>query len=112
METKRSIALAEPSKEAPELRRLGIPNAELAVLARQGRLQFDQRARAKSGYWRLRFRFQGRTRTVYLGTNTVLISAVRRELQVLRAPRLAKGKVIDYRLKAARVADRRGRGRC
>src|SRR5262245_36155891 len=82
----------------PALRELGLGGAELAALSQQGYLQEDHRGHSNSGYWRLRFRFNGRTRTVYLGQDERVVKQVEAELEALqyqdrfrrRAERLAK----------------------
>ena len=75
------------------LRQLGLHDEELTALRRQGCVQQDNRRAARSGYWRLRFRFQGRFRTVYLGRDEALVAAVRYELGMLQAPRRAQRKL-------------------
>lgn len=72
------------------LRRLGLSDPELTALSHQGYLQRDQRLVGTRGYCRLRFRFQGRMRTVYLGTDETFIAEVRRELAALQAARNTK----------------------
>ncbi len=69
------------------LRQLGLGDEELIALRSQGYLQRDQRVGGKQPYWRLRFRFQGRLRTVYLGTDVAVVASVRHELAELQAPR-------------------------
>jgi hypothetical protein len=44
-------------------------------------------------YWRLRFRFLDRSRTVYLGADETLLATVRRELAVLQTPDRSKRKL-------------------
>ena len=58
---------------------------ELDVLRRAGYVQQDSRAPGQSGYWRLRFRAHGHTRTIYLGTDLSFVERVRRELAALQA---------------------------
>ena len=72
----------------PTLHRLGLQRAELEVLRRQGGLVCDDRG--SCGYWRLRFRFAGRTRAVYLGRQLRLVAEVRGELELLRRERRAR----------------------
>src|SRR5438477_13219185 len=95
---------AEPTQAAFDLRpflalrQLGLGQRELAALGQQGYLQRDHRGDSDSGYWRLRFRFDHRMRTVYLGRDEDVIKQVKAELQALqyqgrfrrRAEQLAK----------------------
>jgi len=53
-------------------------------LRRKGYLTQDDRGRGHGGYWRLRFRFDGRARAVYLGRDEVLVEHIRRELKELQ----------------------------
>lgn len=66
------------------LRRLGLGCAELKVLRRKGYLTQDDRGHGHGGYWRLRFRRDGRARAVYLGRDEALVEQVRRELDELQ----------------------------
>ncbi len=52
-------------------------------------MQRDRRVVGKQAYWRLRFRFRGRSRTVYLGADNALVESVRRELAELQTARHA-----------------------
>jgi hypothetical protein len=47
----------------------------------------DERGHGHDGYWRLRFRFGGRARTIYLGRDAQFVAAVRRELNELQRER-------------------------
>lgn len=47
----------------------------------------DDRGHGHEGYWRLRFRLDGRARTVYLGRDAQLVAAVRQELNELQQER-------------------------
>ena len=51
----------------PALQAHGLGDDDLPVLRRNGYLQQDRRDADGDGYWRLRFRKEGRLRTVYLG---------------------------------------------
>lgn len=71
----------------PTLRRLGLGEEELTALRRKGYLVQDDRGHGHAGYWRLRFRFNGQTRTLYLGRDAQLAEQVRVELAVLQGER-------------------------
>ena len=69
----------------PALCALGLENADLQLLRRQGYLEFDRRsAGGSAGCWRLRFRREGRLRTVYVGTDDQRLDRVRRELAAIQ----------------------------
>ena len=68
----------------PTLRQLGLDDAEIDALRSKGYLTQDKRGRGLAGYWRLRFRFERRTRTVYLGRDERLVAQVRKELGALQ----------------------------
>jgi hypothetical protein len=57
----------------------------LNALAQQGYLQQDRRGDSGRAYWRLRFRFEAGTRTVYLGQDGQLVQQVQAELQTLQS---------------------------
>lgn len=73
-------------QEFAALRRVGLGDAELTAISRQGYVQRDRRLGGNS-YWRLRFRFQQRMRTVYLGNDERIVAECRRELIELQAPK-------------------------
>ena len=68
----------------PTLRQLGLDDAEIDALRSKGYLTQDKRGRGQAGYWRLRFRYERRTRTVYLGRDERLVAQVRKELGALQ----------------------------
>jgi hypothetical protein len=74
----------------PALTALGLEEVDLAALRRNGYLQYDRRLADGSGYWRMRFRKEGRLRTIYLGREPGVVAGVRRELSNLQAKRTAK----------------------
>lgn len=80
-------ATDDGSEHFPALRKLGLGRLELAALARQGHLTSDRSRRDGDGYWRLRFRWAGRTRTVYVGRDRRRVAEVRAELDRLRERR-------------------------
>ena len=67
------------------LQHFQLTSKELQALGRQGYLQQDKRGEPPEGYWRLRFRFEGRTRSVYVGTDPTLIEGVKADLAALRS---------------------------
>lgn len=81
---------AAPAGEpADALRSLGLDDREVEALGRQGYLS-RRPGGANGDYWRLRFRDDGRLRTVYVGSDVGLVAAVRRELAELRSRRTAR----------------------
>jgi hypothetical protein len=79
----------------PVLQQLGLLSAELVALREQGYLTQDDRGHGHAGYWRLRFRFDGRMRTIYLGRDVELLDRVREELGLLREPRRIRRQLVD-----------------
>ena len=75
---------AHREEQLTVLRQLGVNRDELSELRRQGYIQPFKRRPGTIGYARLRFRCQGRMRTIYLGNDKALIAAVQRELALLR----------------------------
>lgn len=74
----------------PALHGLGLRGAELTELEHQGYLEQDSRLSGKVSYWRLRFRFGGRLRTVYIGGDDKIVTAVREDLLRLRRHKLQR----------------------
>jgi hypothetical protein len=68
------------------LGRLGLMAPQLAALRQQGYLQADGRGGTMPGYWRLRYRVEGKTKTAYVGADARFVEQVRRELAALQAP--------------------------
>ena len=91
METSLEIRIAPLAGAAghafPTFHRLGLGDEELAALSRKGYLAQDDRGHGHAGYWRLRFRFHGRTRTLYLGRDAQLVEQARGELAALQRDR-------------------------
>jgi hypothetical protein len=65
---------------------LGLSAAEQAALARQGFVTRERRGQ-RSTIYKLRFRFAGRQRVRYLGTDPTAVDQVREALTVLQAKR-------------------------
>jgi hypothetical protein len=88
------VSLSHPFKTLlasfPALVALGLGDDDLAVLRRNGYVQQDRRRADGGGYGRLRFRKEGRLRTVYLGREPGRLARVRRELRTLQATRTAR----------------------
>ena len=64
---------------------LGLGDADFQLLSRQGYLEFDRRSAAgNAGCWRLRFRREGRLRTVYVGIDVQRLARARRELAAIQ----------------------------
>lgn len=80
-------ACNQPDAESfPALRQLGLGDEELNSLRNKGYLTQDDRGHGHAGYWRLRFRHDRRTRTVYLGRDAGLVARVQQELSLLQTP--------------------------
>ena len=89
MEQFPAVPRSQVAEPWPALRALGLEVRELEAVGRQGYL--SRRPGGGGGdYWRLRFRLEGRLRTVYVGSDVVLVAAVRRELAELRGRRTAR----------------------
>ena len=67
----------------PALRQLGLADADLAVLQRQGFVAAEGR---KPTRYKLRYRRDGRQRIRYLGSQAEFVAQVRRELSQLQSP--------------------------
>jgi hypothetical protein len=59
---------------------LRLTEEELKAVRTQGYLVADRSRAAAVTYWKLRFRFGGRLRSIYLGSDTVRLERVRAEL--------------------------------
>jgi hypothetical protein len=73
-----------PVGEFPALRGMGFGEAELAALRRQGHLSREQRGPEQAPIFKLCYRWEGRRRVRYLGSDPALISAIRQELAVIQ----------------------------
>jgi hypothetical protein len=56
-----------------------------------------------SGYWRLRFRLDGRLRAIYVGQDAELLDCVRKELRLLREGRHTLQRLVQFEKQARRV---------
>jgi hypothetical protein len=96
------MATRDNSRSNSELERLGLTAAEIAAVARQGFVSAERRKRSMTVY-KLRYRFAGRQRACYLGTDAAFAALIKTALA--RHPRAHR---LNAELRAlAREARRR-----
>ena len=78
-----------PKPQLEALAKLNLSQGEFDALRRQGFVSCERRRR-NSRVYKLRFRFRGSQRVVYLGVDLLLADAVRAELAQWQQPRRAQ----------------------
>jgi len=88
--------------EFPEIDQLGLTSDERRALARQGGIATERRG-GQQLIHKLRFRFNGRQRVVYLGVNVDRVGRIAEELDVLRQSGRFEAGLRELTLQARRL---------